>query len=103
MLLSCCAACPPSGSPRRATAHRSVRFVGVLVPAFCPPYDSNRAEHTLERDASVADKLFRLRRDHRGFLLPRPGIQDELGDLACRIPDESDPGVIFVVDGEFVA
>src|SRR5882724_1953105 len=47
MLLRCCAACPPSGSPRRATAHRSVRFVGILVPAFCPPYDSARADHAL--------------------------------------------------------
>src|SRR5437667_446851 len=40
MLLKCCAACPPSCSPRRATAHRSVRFVSILVSAFCPPYDS---------------------------------------------------------------
>src|SRR6266568_9382621 len=36
MLLRCCAACPPSGS-RRATAHRSVRFVSVLVFAFARP------------------------------------------------------------------
>jgi hypothetical protein len=43
------------------------------------------------------------RRDHRRFLLPRPRIQDEPRDFACRIPDESDPGVIFVVYGEFVA
>ena len=43
------------------------------------------------------------RRDHRRFLLPRPMIQDEPRDFACRILDESDPGVIFVVYGEFVA
>src|SRR5213078_618808 len=43
MLLRCCAACPPSGSPRRATAHRSVRFVSMRVSAFCPPYDLARA------------------------------------------------------------
>src|SRR6266849_4295709 len=53
--------------------------------------------------ASVADTLFWPRRDHRRFLLPRPRIQDEPRDFACRIPDESDPGVIFVVYGEFVA
>jgi hypothetical protein len=35
----CCAACPPSGS-RQATAHRSVRFGGVFVSAFCPLYGS---------------------------------------------------------------
>lgn len=53
--------------------------------------------------ASVADTLFWPRRDHRCFLLPRPRIQDEPIDFACRIPDEGDPGVIFVVCGEFVA
>jgi hypothetical protein len=47
--------------------------------------------------ASVADTLFWPRRDHRRFLLPRPRIQDESRDFACRIPDESDPGVIFVI------
>src|SRR5258708_14108330 len=46
MLHRCCAACPPSGSSR-ATAHRSVRFVSVLVSAFCPPYDSPPPEHAL--------------------------------------------------------
>src|SRR3982074_3484107 len=50
MLLRRCAACPPSGSPR-ATAHRSVRFVSILVSAFCPPYDSTRAEQALMRAA----------------------------------------------------
>src|SRR3982075_3107538 len=50
MLLRCCAACPPSGSPR-ATAHRSVRFVSVRVSAFCPPYDSARAEQLKRRGA----------------------------------------------------
>jgi hypothetical protein len=49
ILLRCRAACPPSGS-RRATAHRSVRFVNILVSAFCPPYDSTRAEHALIRE-----------------------------------------------------
>src|SRR3954453_18216702 len=39
MALRCLAACPPSGSPQRATAHLSVRFVSMLVSAFCPPYD----------------------------------------------------------------
>src|SRR5882724_7920 len=47
MLLRCRAACPPPGF-RRATAHRSVRFVSILVSAFCPPYDSAPAEHALE-------------------------------------------------------
>ena len=51
----------------------------------------------------VANTLFRRRRDHRRWLLPRPRIQDEPGNLAGRIPDESDPGVIFVVHGEFVS
>ena len=31
------------------------------------------------------------------FSSPGPRVQDEPRDLACRIPDESDPGVIFVV------
>jgi hypothetical protein len=53
--------------------------------------------------ASLADTLFWPRRDHRRFLLPWPRIQDEPRGLACRIPDEGDPGVIFVVYGEFVA
>src|SRR5258708_34965879 len=47
MWRGCGAACPPSGSPRRATAHRPVRFVSIRVSAFCPPYDSGRAEHAL--------------------------------------------------------
>jgi hypothetical protein len=34
---------------------------------------------------------------------PKARIQDEPGDFACGIPDESDPGVIFVVYGELVA
>src|SRR3954452_19610879 len=42
MLRRCCAACPPPSSPRRATAHRSVRFVSIRVSAFCPPYNSVR-------------------------------------------------------------
>src|SRR3977135_372564 len=37
----------------RATAHPSVRFVSVLVSAFCPPYDSARAEHALVSTASA--------------------------------------------------
>src|SRR5438046_9974942 len=49
MLHRCRAACPPSGSPR-ATAHRSARFVSIRVSAFCPPYDSARAEHALTND-----------------------------------------------------
>src|SRR5436190_1570507 len=48
MLLRRCAACPPSGS-RRATAHRSVRFVKIRVSDFCPPYDSARAGRALSR------------------------------------------------------
>src|SRR5580704_13247783 len=51
----------------------------------------------------VADTLFWPRRDNSRLLLPRPRIQDEPGDFACRIPDESDPGAIFVVYGEFIA
>src|SRR5882757_2622074 len=60
MLLRCCAACPPSGSPR-ATARRSVRFISIRVSAFCPPYDSARAEHALALDKSLLDhELARL-------------------------------------------
>src|SRR6266700_2236764 len=73
MLLRCCAACPPSGSPRRATAHRSVRFVSIRVSAFCPPYGSARAEHAL-----VAGSMIRTSppcgRRTPPRSLPAPGI-----------------------------
>jgi len=59
--------------------------------------ENNPMQSRMGLGASVADTLFWPRRDHRRFLLPRPGIQDEPRDFACRIPDESDPGVIFVV------
>src|SRR3954447_21095580 len=57
MLLRCCAACPPPGS-RRATAHRSARFVSILASAFCPPYDSARAEHALVAALDPPVELF---------------------------------------------
>src|SRR3982751_1605240 len=71
MLLRCCAACPPPGS-RRATAHRSARFVSILASAFCPPYDSARAEHAPAHDPEKWAAV--LGRDHaqaKGIRAPR--------------------------------
>src|SRR5438876_12275928 len=98
MLLRRCAACPPSGSPRRATAHRSVRFVSVRVSAFCPPYDSARTEHPLSRadglqelrdldlqaptlDRERLRRTEHLRRSRAGFLRADADIADIGRDL----------------------
>src|SRR5947199_254213 len=86
MLPRCCAACPPSGSPRRATAHRSVRFVSIRVSAFCPPYDSVRAEHAL---ASLKIELHQIRLDRGQRALERAaetidGPKPRVGHLLAR-------------------
>jgi hypothetical protein len=64
---------------------------------------AKKSESELFVFVSMADELFWFRRDHCRFQLLRPRIQDEPRDFARRIPDESDPGVIFVVHGKFVA
>ncbi len=87
-----------SGRSRLITAASIVAYVQRCQSAR--PSDGRNSPALA---ASVKDALFWLRRDHRRLLLPGPGIQDESGDLACRVPDESDPRVILVVDVEFVA
>jgi len=79
---------PRASSTRHGPVHRR---------AGIENRENNPMQSRMGLGASVADTLFWPRRDHRRFLLPRPGIQDEPRDFACRIPDKSDPGVIFVV------
>src|SRR6266853_6297283 len=96
-----------AGHPKRyADKHLRPPTARSDIVAFILPsrlHDKPKRPLQTSYAASVADTLFWPRRDRRRFLLPRPRIQDEPSDFACRIPDESDPGVIFVVDGEFVA
>src|ERR1700716_1467679 len=52
---------PAVSSPRRATAHRSMRFVSILVSAFCPPYGSDSSKQRPPPDAALGGHLRRPR------------------------------------------
>src|SRR5713226_2843974 len=88
MALRCRAACPRSGPPRRATAHRSVRFVSMLVSAFCPPYDSARALVLRFRTNAVScHRALAFLIDHRLKKISQPPPHVRVGNSPERTRD----------------